>query len=248
LPASFASPYPGQFVMIKVAGLNEPFLGRPISIYSFRRKKTFCTLELLFRVVGKGTEILAGLIEGSQVEIHGPLGGCFAIYPERENIIFIAGGIGAAPLSLLAEYLCREVCLPKSAMIFYLGAQTKTAVAGLDKLSKLCYRIHVCTDDGTLGEKALVTQVFQKDLKKYAPDKTVIYACGPRAMLKALHKLLSGTRYLCQVSLEERMACGTGACMGCAAAIRDKTGKVSYQRVCSEGPVFDIQQVIWDDK
>jgi len=248
LPLSFASPCPGQFVMIKVAGLNEPFLGRPISIYSFSRKKSFCTLELLFRVVGKGTEILAGLIKGSQVEIHGPLGGCFAIYPDKKNIIFIAGGIGVAPLSLLAEYLCRDVCLPESVLNFYLGAQTKTAVVGLDKISKLCYNVHVCTDNGTMGEKALVTQAFQKDIKKYSPHETIIYACGPRVMLKALHKLLAGSDFPCQVSLEERMACGTGACMGCAVAVKDKAGEMSYQRVCSDGPVFDIQQVIWEDK
>ena len=99
LPPSFTEPLPGQFVMIRIAGLQDPFLSRPISIYSFSRSKSKCAIELLYRVVGKGTQILAGLIKGSQVEISGPLGGSYAIDPLKKNIVFIAGGIGIAPLS-----------------------------------------------------------------------------------------------------------------------------------------------------
>jgi dihydroorotate dehydrogenase electron transfer subunit len=243
---SFENPLPGQFVMIRIAGLNDPFLSRPISIYSFSRGKNFCSLELLYRVVGKGTLILAGLIEGSQVEINGPLGNGFATRSIKENIVFISGGIGIAPLSLLIESLRRRDECSLSAMIIYPGFQNARAVVGLNKMQKLCSSINVCTDDGTLGEKGFVTQVFQKDMKKFTPDNTSIFACGPREMLKALAKVLNGGKFDCQVSLEERMACGTGACMGCAVAIKDKEGALAYKRVCFDGPVFNLADIIWD--
>ncbi|MFO7569215.1 MAG: dihydroorotate dehydrogenase electron transfer subunit [Smithellaceae bacterium] len=246
LPLAFDNPQPGQFVMIRIAGLNDPFLSRPISIYSFKRGRSALAIELLYRVVGKGTQVMAGLIRGSQVEIHGPLGGGFALPVQKKHIVFIAGGIGVAPLSLLAETLCRDACLSRESMTFYLGAQTAESIVGLEKLNTLCYAVHVCTDDGSLGKKSLVTGLFQKDMKKYPQSETMIYACGPRGMMRALSDLLSGSAYPCQVSLEERMACGTGACMGCVAAILDKHGNHVYKRVCADGPVFDLKQVIWE--
>ncbi len=245
LPGQFEEPLPGQFVMIRIAGLLDPFLSRPISIYSFTRDKTICKLELLYRVVGKGTQILAGLIKGSQVEISGPLGGSYAVDRGKKNIIFIAGGIGVAPLSMLAQYLCKTVCHDADSMTFYLGAQTAGAIIGLERLHRYCYKIIVCTDDGTLGEKALVTNVFKKDMKKYRPGDTAIYACGPRPMIRSLSEILD-EKYWCQVSLEERMACGVGACVGCAVAIKDDKGEKAYRRVCADGPVFDLEKVIWE--
>ena len=243
--SSFHGPLPGQFVMIRIAGLNDPFLSRPISIYSFSRGKNYCSIELLYRVVGNGTQILAGLIKGSQVEINGPLGNGFEISAVKEKIVFIAGGIGVAPLSLLIESLCRRSDCSPSAMTVYLGFQGASAVVGLDKLKKLCRNITVCTDDGSLGAKGFVTQIFHKDMKKYAPDDTSIFACGPKAMLRSLSKILNKNKFDCQVSLEERMACGTGACMGCAVAVKNKKGAFAYQRVCADGPVFNLKDIIW---
>jgi dihydroorotate dehydrogenase electron transfer subunit len=243
---SFENPLPGQFVMIRIAGLNDPFLSRPISIYSFSRGKNFCSLELLYRVVGKGTQILAGLIEGSQIEINGPLGNGFKTDSIRENVVFISGGIGIAPLSMLIENLSHRTERFSSSMIIYPGFQNAGMVVGLDKMQKHCRAVNVCTDDGTLGKKGFVTQIFQKDLKQYTPDNTSIFACGPREMLKALAKLLNGSQFDCQVSLEERMACGTGACMGCAVAVKDKAGALAYKRVCADGPVFNLADIIWD--
>ncbi|HBI47422.1 MAG TPA: hypothetical protein DDX93_01665 [Smithella sp.] len=242
--ASFENPLPGQFVMIRIAGLNDPFLSRPISIYSFSCGENFCLIELLYRVVGKGTQIMAGLIEGSQVEIHGPLGNGFEISDVRENIVFIAGGIGIAPLSLLVENLHRR--FPSSLMTLYSGAQRASSVVGLDRPQKICHDVNVCTDDGSMGEKNLVTQVFQKDMKKFSPANTSIYACGPREMLISLAKILSKSKFSCQVSLEERMACGTGACAGCAVAIKYEQGISCYKRVCADGPVFNLADIIWE--
>jgi len=246
LAYSFDDPLPGQFIMIRIAGLNDPFLSRPVSIYSFSRGKNYCSIELLYRVVGKGTQIMAGLIKSSQVEIHGPLGGSFEIPTDKKQIIFIAGGIGIAPLSLLAEQLYRNGSSSKELMSFYLGAQTADAIVGLDKLQKLCYNIQICTDDGSLGRKGLVTEAFQKDMKKYQAANSMIYTCGPKAMVKALSKILNDSKFQCQASLEEKMACGTGACVGCAIAIKDNKSNLTYKRVCVDGPVFDIGQIVWE--
>lgn len=245
LPAEFVEPLPGQFVMIRIAGLLDPFLSRPISIYSYSRSRMHCSIELLYRVAGKGTQIMAGLIKGSQVEISGPLGGSYRIDPTKKNIVFIAGGIGVAPLSMLARHLCKTICHDAELMNFYLGAQTADAIVGLKQLSDYCYNIKLCTDDGSLGEKSLVTNALKKDLQKYSPADTVIYACGPKPMIRSLAAILDG-KYLCQVSLEERMACGLGACMGCAVAVKDEQGEKAYKRVCADGPVFDLQEIIWE--
>jgi dihydroorotate dehydrogenase electron transfer subunit len=243
---SFENPSPGQFVMIRIAGLNDPFLSRPISIYAFSRGKNYCTMELLYRVVGKGTQILAGLIKGSQVEINGPLGKGFETRSIKKNIVFISGGIGTAPLSLLIESLRRRSDCSSSAMIIYSGFQSASAVIGLDKMQKFCRDVNVCTDDGTVGEKGLVTRIFKKDMKKFTPENTSIYACGPKEMLKTLAKILNKNKFDCQVSLEERMACGTGACVGCAVAVKDENGALAYKRVCADGPVFNLAEIIWE--
>ena len=243
---SFDNPVPGQFVMIRIAGLNDPFLSRPISIYSFSRNEIYCTIELLYRVVGKGTQILAGLIEGSQVELNGPLGNGFDTTSIKKNIVFISGGIGIAPLSMLIERLNAGAEYSTAQMIMYPGFQNISAVVGLGKVGQLCSDVNVCTDDGTLGEKGFVTQIFKKDIKKFKPVETSVFACGPRGMLRALAKVLGKDGYDCQVSLEERMACGTGACMGCVVAVQDEKGAPVYKRVCADGPVFNLTDIIWD--
>lgn len=245
LPRSFPDPRPGQFVMIRIAGLQDPFLSRPISIFSFSRGRSHCLVKLLYRIAGKGTQILAGLIRGSQVEISGPLGKGYTLDLSRENRVLIAGGIGVAPLSLLAQHLCQSDRRGANPAVVYLGAKTADEVVGLDQLHKYCNSIRVCTDDGSLGEKSLVTRAFQRDLKKYDPARTAIYACGPKPMLQSLAGMLHD-RYFCQVSLEERMACGVGACIGCAVAVRDENGNKSYGRVCADGPVFELKDVIWE--
>jgi len=245
LPRSFPEPQPGQFVMIRIAGLQDPFLSRPLSIFAFSRGRSHCLVKLLYRIAGKGTQILAGLIPGSQVEISGPLGKGYTVDPARENRVLIAGGIGVAPLSLLAQHLCQSHRRGANPVVVYLGAKTADEVVGLDQLRQYCSSIRVCTDDGSLGEKSLVTRAFQKDMKKYDPARTAVYACGPKPMLKSLAGFLKYP-YVCQVSLEERMACGVGACMGCAVAVRDENGDKDYRRVCADGPVFELKDVIWE--
>lgn len=240
----FKTPQPGQFVMIRIAGLNDPFLSRPLSIHAFSRGKNYCSLEFLYQVVGKGTQILAGLIQGSQVEIIGPLGNGFELSAVRKNVVLIAGGIGMAPISYLLESLSRRKSV--SSVTLYFGARGKSAVIGLNKAENICDKVCVCTDDGTAGKKGFVTQLFQKDLKKIKSQDTSIFACGPKAMLRALSETLHQSSVACQVSLEEKMACGTGACMGCVVAVKDENGSPAYKRVCADGPVFNLSDIIWE--
>ena len=246
LHVSFIDPRPGQFVMLRVSGLAEPLLSRPFSVCSFERQNRSCSLDLFYHVIGRGTQILAGLLKGTQVEMLGPLGRGFEVAGHKKNIVLLGGGMGMAPLIYLAMQLNKDACSSSSAMYFYLGAQNAEAVIGLEQLKKLSFTIFTCTDDGSMGEKGLVTQIFLKDLKKFVPGETMIYACGPKPMLSALAKILQKTKYPCQVSLEERMACGIGACLGCAVAVkRSKKSSLAYKRVCADGPVFDINEIVW---
>ncbi len=245
LHVSFSDPVPGQFVMVRVSGIVEPLLARPFSIYSFERQNNSCALDILYRVLGRGTQIMAGLLNGTQVEILGPLGQGFEIKQNKKNIILAGGGMGVAPLTYLALHFNNYICSSLSSMYFYLGAQNAEALIGVDELKKLSCTAITCTDDGSIGEKGLVTQMLLKDLKKFAPDETIIYACGPRPMLEALAKILWQTKYSCQVSLEEKMACGVGACLGCAVPVKSKKSTPAYKRVCADGPVFDINEIVW---
>jgi dihydroorotate dehydrogenase electron transfer subunit len=147
---------------------------------------------------------------------------------------------------MLMENIGQTARQASAVTMMYTGFQNKAAVVGLDKMRGICRDVNVCTDDGTLGSKGFVTQIFEKDMKNFTPENTSIYVCGPREMLKALAKILNKSKFDCQVSLEERMACGTGACMGCAVAVKDKEGAFAYKRVCADGPVFNLSDIIWD--
>ena len=132
VPDGFTDPLPGQFVMMRIAGLQDPFLSRPLSVYAFSRSQKGCVIELLYRVAGRGTGIMAGLIEGSEVEIIGPLGQSYRVDPLMKNIVFIAGGIGVAPLSLLAGHLGDTFCRETSSITFFLGARTADDIVGIE--------------------------------------------------------------------------------------------------------------------
>ncbi len=162
LHSTFADPQPGQFLMLRISGISEPFLARPFSIYSFQREKDFCQVDLLYQVVGKGTQILAGLIKATQVEIIGPLGNGFEIPQNAQNLVLIAGGMGVAPLSFLAENLEKKACSASSKMYIYLGAKNSEALIGMDKIKNLSCSALICTDDGSKGQKGFVTHLFQK--------------------------------------------------------------------------------------
>lgn len=227
---------PGNFIEIRVSDQTEPFLRRPISIYNLDQENGI--LEFIFQVKGKGTEILAQKEVGAQIDIIGPLGYGTFKYEDYENIAIIGGGIGVFPLYELAK------CAKKSNknVNTYLGFRSKDFVVLEKEFNNVSNKIVLTTDDGSYSEKGFAINYLEKDIDEGKIDS--IYACGPLPMLKAVQKLAIEKNIPCQISLEERMGCGLGVCLGCAV----KTSKSSkenpeYWHVCKAGPVFKAKDV-----
>ncbi|MBN2284428.1 MAG: dihydroorotate dehydrogenase electron transfer subunit [Deltaproteobacteria bacterium] len=247
VPPSFTGAVPGQFIMVRIAGRDTPFLPRPFSIHSLSSQNGETVMEVLYRTVGAGTAAMATLAAGDRLALTGPLGRGYRLMPERKQVVLLAGGMGVAPLAFLAERLGNGDAGEGCRMTCYLGARTASLLHGLEKLERTCDEVKACTDDGSRGHAGLLTELFRREMDGYAPEDTIIYACGPREMMKELARLLAGTALDCQVSLEERMACGIGACLGCAVEVRTAAGGSTYKRVCADGPVFDIGDILWGE-
>ena len=226
----------GQFLNIKVAACVAPLLRRPISIHWVQAEK----VEILYQVVGQGTEILAQVQPGDLLDVQGPLGRGFAA-GAAGKVILVGGGIGIAPLGLLAKELKGQevICL--------LGSRNSATLAGSGgaRLQELGLEIKVATDDGSAGIKGLVTELLKHELAEGCSEVRVL-ACGPKGMLKEVSRLTISAGVECQISLEEHMGCGVGACLGCVCKGVPKFGRENYRRVCTDGPVFDALEVIWE--
>lgn len=223
----------GQFLEIKVSDIGETFLRRPISIYNIEKEEGI--IEFIFQVKGKGTEILSTKNIGDKIDIMGPLGfGSFKI-EENKNVAIIGGGIGTYPLYELAKEL-----KGKSKTTMYMGFRNKDLVTLEKEFEEITDRLVLTTDDGSYKEKGYAINVLKEDCKNEKPD--MIYACGPLPMLKAVREFAIEENIPCQISLEERMGCGVGACLGCA--VKVISGKEPrYGHVCKEGPVFNAKDV-----
>ena len=246
LPLSFALPLPGQFVMVRLKGRKDMLLARPFSVSGFHRQAQDIRIEILYRVAGQGTRLFARLRPGDDLDISGPLGRPFEIPQNIRNVILVSGGVGVAPLRYLLA--CLQVQRPERPLRidFYMGAKTVAELLELETIRCLCDSLQVCTDDCSMGHPGLVTEPLEKAIKSYPLNDTLICACGPLGMIRRLSEILTQYPLACQVSLEERMACGLGACLGCAVAVRGPKGERQYQRVCREGPVFNLQDLLWD--
>jgi len=236
---------PGQFIYIKCSKDNYPLLRRPLSIHRIDKKKE--EIYILFQVAGEGTKLLSQRVVGDDLDIMGPIGNGFNIYPESKKIIIVGGGIGVAPLLALCEESIRQ---GKEVRVL-IGALKKELVLGEESFKILGAKVDVATNDGSYKYKGLVTDLLEKIIKEgWLPDQ--IFACGPKLKLKKIVKISLNAHINCQISLEERMACGIGACLGCVCKIKtkDKKGdkvKYEYKRVCVDGPIFEGSEVVWDD-
>lgn len=220
---------PGQFLEIKVTDNIEPFLRRPISIFNVKREEGI--VEFIFQVKGKGTEILSTKKVGEQIDIIGPLGQGNFEYENYQNIAIIGGGIGVFPLHELAK---RAKENGKNINI-YLGFRNKDFVVLEEEFKNVATNLILSTDDGSYGKDGFAINFLKEDIEKNPID--CIFACGPLPMLKAVQALAKEKNIPCQISLEEKMGCGIGACLGCA--VKYKTEKEdTFKRVCKEGPVF----------
>ncbi len=221
-------PEPGSFVHIRVPNSPDMLLRRPISLMSARDG----VLVLGVQPKGEGTKRVCALREGDELDIMGPMGKGFAVGPVQKKIWLVGGGLGVAPLVYAAERFGGE----KTA---YLGFRTAAHVYGAPDFEACGVRVCVASDDGSAGHHGLVTALLERD-KADRPD--IILACGPAPMLKAVQAFAQRENTACQLSLEERMACGVGACLVCNCKTLTKDGW-TYRRVCKDGPVFDSREV-----
>lgn len=227
---------PGNFIEIRVNDDIEPFLRRPISIYNMDKEKGI--LEFIFQVKGKGTTILAKRNEGECIDIVGPLGFGTFKYSSYENLAIIGGGIGVFPLYELAKNAKNE----NKNVNTYLGFRNKDLVVLENEFTQVSSQLTITTDDGSYSQKGFAIDFLKKDIEAGKIDS--IYACGPLPMLRAVRELALEKNIPCQISLEERMACGLGVCLGCAVKTAKSPKEApEYWHVCKAGPVFQAKDV-----
>ncbi len=239
---------PGQFVMFRVQMSLPPLLRRPFGIFRTGFLPPDCDglppkeyLELLYKVVGRGTGIMSDLHEGDRVEVLGPLGKGFDTGNPGEEKILVGGGIGLVPLFSLALELTKT-----SKVRLLMGGRTRDDILAVTEFERLGVETYVSTDDGSLGEEGMVTQVLQRKLDKY--PHAAVYACGPLPMLRAVHDICAPRGTSLQVSLEALMACGVGACLGCVVKGRGHSEEnPQLLCTCKEGPVFRAEQLDWSN-
>ena len=232
-PAISDAAQPGQFVMVRVVDQFDPLLRRPFSIH---QRCADGSLRLLFKVVGKGTDILASVQVGDLLDVIGPLGRGFTLHSQGP-VCLIGGGMGIAPLGFLARELQKNERECGSDHVL-LGARNREEVRLFaNEFSALGYSVQVATDDGSMGHHGFVPELLAEVLLEVGQ----VYTCGPYPMMRTVALQCREADVACQVSLEARMACGLGACLGCTLP----GVKQQYVHVCRQGPVFPAGEVAW---
>ncbi|MBN2570338.1 MAG: dihydroorotate dehydrogenase electron transfer subunit [Deltaproteobacteria bacterium] len=230
---------PGQFVMIRISDTYDPLLRRPFSICGIRDKNT---VLILYRVLGKGTSLLSFKKKGDTVAVMGPLGRGFTLPEKDSTIILVAGGMGIAPLYFLAG----ELDNPSTE--FMAGFKSSQEIVMPEQIDVFDICVSLATNDGSIGYKGLVTNLFEKYLLSHSGsrDSLMVFSCGPSQMLKKTASIAAEYNIRCQVSLETHMACGLGACQGCAVKTLESGAHSPYRHVCQDGPVFSSADIDWD--
>ncbi|OGS45493.1 MAG: hypothetical protein A2539_05115 [Elusimicrobia bacterium RIFOXYD2_FULL_34_15] len=256
-PKIAESSKPGQFVMVNI-GTATTFLRRPFSICKTNKK----TFDILYKVVGCGTEELSKKKSGDSLNIIGPLGNGykFPILEINKTPILVAGGTGVASLLFFAQKIKEKYKSVKP--IVFIGAKNKKEVLLKNEYEKLGFKVIVSTEDGSMGKKGLISNLLSSYLEECCLKQvSAIYSCGPKAMLKEISKIAKKNNVDCFVSLEEYMVCGIGTCMGCVTKtiknlktcpelvaglkIKNEGNNYEYKSVCKDGPVFDAKDIIW---
>lgn len=233
---------PGQFVAVTVGGpVTSLLLRRAFAIYRATPVGAYAgTVKFVVGVHGRGTEWLAGLRTGDQLDVLGPLGTPFRLPAEPTSCLLVGGGYGSAPLLSLADALHARDCR----VDFVLGAGSADRLFG-ELEAKRAGGLTVTTVDGSAGVPGMVTDVLPGVLER--TGALVVYACGPMPMLRAVAEVAGSYRLPCQVAVEESMACGIGVCMTCVLPVVGEDGVTRMTRSCVDGPVFQADRVRWDD-
>jgi dihydroorotate dehydrogenase electron transfer subunit len=240
----------GQFVMLRINQGYDPLLRRPFGIFRVGTQQdtdpgvsTQDYMEMVYKVVGRGTHLMTGLSPGDKVDLLGPLGQGFRIdsTDTGAEALLVAGGIGVVPLFMLAQELIARGVRVR----LLLGGRNCRDILAVTEFERLGVETYVATEDGTLGEEGLVTRVLERKLEKY--PHAHVFACGPMPMLQAVEQICAMVGAPLQVSLEALMACGVGACLGCVVQGKDHSAThPDYLCTCKQGPVFSACELNWD--
>ena len=269
-PRQASAVRPGQFAMLRILGRSDVLLRRPMSIFNLmatdgrrgwgprrapqlrvtgsksRSGQAPRIMQLLYKTVGRGTRLIAELKKGDKVGLLAPLGHGFfeeEYLPqarEADEILHVAGGIGIAALLLPAKRLAEMGFKQR----LFFGARTKADLVGTAEFKPLVRATLLATENGSAGYHGYVTRPLEEYLAAHTNKKFLLMACGPGPMLRATVELAKSFRHPCLVSMENRMGCGLGACLGCCIRVESE-GHEAYQRVCTEGPVFWAEKIVW---
>ncbi len=234
-PEECETPRPGQFLTIRIQKQPVPLLRRPFALSGFNRESR--TASIIYQIRGTGTEILSDLSEGSDLDVLSPLGNSFTFPTVGEKPLLIAGGIGLGPILFFAREL--DQAGQKPVLIF--GCRDRSLIPDLAPLKN--GRIQFCTDDGSEGFHGTSVD-YMNSLESSELEGARIYSCGPAPMLKACHNFAIERELPCETAMEEMMACGVGACMGCVVELAEDQDR-QYARVCKDGPVFQSRMIKW---
>jgi len=248
---------PGQFAMVRLLEHSDVLLRRPMSIYDVKPRaaeghesangRAPEIIQLLYKIVGRGTRLMAMLKPGDQVELLAPLGHGFfeeeylPVAQTADEVLHVAGGIGIAALLLPA----RQIAKADLRQRLFFGGRTRDDLVGTEDFESYVEEMVLATENGSKGRKGYVTAPLEEYLSGHSNRKFLLMACGPWAMLRATVYLAHRYGHPCLVSMENRMGCGLGVCLGCSIRV-EGTGHAAYERVCTEGPVFRAEHVIWE--
>jgi dihydroorotate dehydrogenase electron transfer subunit len=248
--------------MVRPPLVADPLLPRAFSIYRISQEEGGApVLEILYKVLGKGTQYLAQMDPGQAVEILGPLGNRFTVPETVETAVLVAGGIGVPPISALAM----EIVRGQRRLEVFLGGKTADDILCAEDFEGVGATLHITTEDGSRGTRGVITDLLEPFLESLGnpairqlgnqegpsrpaaqpPSRLAIFTCGPPGMLAAVSRVAEGRGVACQTSVEANMACGFGACMGCAIEVRSSGPGPAYKLVCKDGPVFDSRDLVW---
>jgi dihydroorotate dehydrogenase electron transfer subunit len=254
----------GQFVNIRVSPSQDNLFRRPFSVFRTWADNEISGIDVVYQVVGRGTELLSRLRSGDEVDVLGPLGHGFEIFQGKKAHILLAGGVGAAGLFLLAQELSKAFEKTGGDLYLLLGARTSTALIMEKEFSSLGCKVQTCTEDGTCGFRGTVIDLLKEYVGRHGASDCAIYACGPEAMYLPLAAYCRESRIPTQIMMERHMMCGLGACITCVCKV-SKNGiskhrdiklthtqfvsddDVGHALVCSDGPVFYLDEVVLDE-
>ena len=229
---------PGQFIHVMISQDTGMLLRRPFTIYTIDSRE----ITMLYQVIGEGTQRLSEMPAGEPLQVMGPLGNTFDFTTKPEPAILVGGGAGIASLMLLA------IALRKNGIqtLGLIGAQRHARLLSVNDLEAIGIEVHIATDDGSIGHHGYVTDILADLLETTAWRCPTVYACGPHGMLAAVAKITADFEVPTQIAMENRMGCAMGVCLGCVCPIHTDANTIEYQRVCTEGPVFNATDIAWD--